>query len=334
MTLALGLLEIPFPGIDPVALELPGGFAIRWYGIAYMVAFTLGYALLRRLSRSGFLPVRPDTAGDLLFAAILGVIVGGRLGYVLFYDLSSFLSQPLSILRVWEGGLSFHGGLIGCTLACLSYARRNGVSFLRVGDAVTMCATPGIFLVRLANFVNGELYGRVTGEHVPWAVRFPTDPVAQQLLGARGARSIREREQVVQQGYESGLWERVSEQVPLRHPSQLYEGLAEGVLLGIVLWSIHGWNRRRGRDLGEGAYAGLFLVGYGVLRSIIELFRQPDLQFTSATDPIGTVLGPLTMGQTLSVAMVLAGVAILARALRRGPVPAPSPAAPHRRRAG
>jgi phosphatidylglycerol:prolipoprotein diacylglycerol transferase len=318
----LGLIEIPFPRLDPVAFELPGGFAVRWYGIAYMVAFTVAYQLARRLARDRFLAVQPDSIGDLLFALILGVILGGRLGYVLFYDFGSFAANPLSIIRIWEGGLSFHGGLIGCSIGVVWYARKQGVSLFRVGDLVTMCATPGIFLVRMANFVNGELYGRVAGDGVPWAVRFPTDPTAQALLGADGARSLRERELAVQQGYETGLWDRVRDQVPPRHPSQLYEGLAEGVLLGIVLWSVYAYNRRRGRDLAPGAYAGIFLAGYGILRSIIELFRQPDVQFTGEGDPLGTVLGPLTMGQTLSLLMVVAGAALLARALRRGPVSA------------
>jgi phosphatidylglycerol---prolipoprotein diacylglyceryl transferase len=326
---SLGLIEIPFPRIDPVALELPGGFAIRWYGIAYMVAFTIAYQLARRLARNRFLAVEPDAIGDLLFAAILGVILGGRIGYVLFYDFSGFARSPLSIIRIWEGGLSFHGGLAGCSLAVLWFARRERVSLLRVGDVVTMCATPGIFAVRIANFINGELYGRVTGEHVPWAVRFPTDGTAQALIGAADARTLRERELAVQRAYESGAWEQVREQVPLRHPSQLYEALLEGVLLAVVLWGVYGWNRRRGRDLAPGSYAGIFLLGYGILRSVVEFFRQPDRQFTSADDPIGTVLGPLTMGQTLSAIMIVAGIVLLVRGVRSGTTP-PAAARPSR----
>jgi phosphatidylglycerol---prolipoprotein diacylglyceryl transferase len=322
----LALIEIPFPAIDPVALELPGGFAIRWYGIAYMIAFTIAYQLARRQARDGFVPVPPDSIGDLLFAAILGVILGGRVGYILFYDLSSFADNPAQIIRIWEGGLSFHGGFIGAFLATWWFARKHRAPLLRLGDMVTMCATPGIFLVRLANFINGELYGRVTDASVPWAVRFPTEPTAQRLIGADGARSMRERERIIEQAYESGAWARVREQVPLRHPSQLYEALMEGVLLGIILWSVYLFNRRRGRQPAPGTYGGLFLIGYGLFRSFVELFRQPDRQFTSADDPIGTVLGPLTMGQTLSLAMVLVGVFLVVRGLRRPSVPVPPPA--------
>ena len=333
---SLGLIEIPFPRIDPVALELPGGFAVRWYGISYMIAFTVAYHLARRLAKKGFIPVPPDSIGDLLFGAILGVILGGRIGYVLFYDFSSFAANPAQIIRIWEGGLSFHGGLAGAFIATWWFARQHGAPMLRLGDAVTMCATPGIFMVRMANFVNGELYGRAASEAVPWAVRFPTDPDALRLLGAEQARSMREREQAILQAYESGAWDRVREQVPLRHPSQLYEGLAEGVLLGIIVWSVWAWNRRRGRDLAPGTYGGIFLVGYGVFRSFIELFRQPDRQFTGPDDPIGTVLGPLTMGQTLSLTMVAIGVFLVVRGLRRGPVPVapPPPPAPARKPRG
>ncbi len=328
------LAEIPFPAIDPVALELPGGFAIRWYGIAYMVAFTIAYQLARRQARDGFVPIPPDSVGDLLFGAILGVILGGRLGYVLFYDFSSFAANPAQIIRIWEGGLSFHGGLMGAFLATWWYARKQRAPLLRLGDMVTMCATPGIFLVRMANFVNGELYGRVAGEGVPWAVRFPTDPTALRLLGAENAGSMRGRERIIERAQESGLWDQVRDQVPPRHPSQVYEGLAEGVLLGIILWSVYLWNRRRGRQPAPGTYGGLFLVGYGAFRSVIELFRQPDRQFTSADDPIGTVLGPLTMGQTLSLTMVAIGIVLVVRGLRRGSEPLAPPVADPVRRPG
>lgn len=326
-----GLIEIPFPRIDPVLLEFPGGFALRWYGIAFMVAFGAGYLLLRRLARDGFVAVDGEAIGDLLFAMIVGVILGGRLGYVLFYDFASFAAHPARIVRVWEGGLSFHGGLLGATAAVAWFARRHGVSFLRLGDGVSMVTTPGILAVRLANFVNGELYGRVTTDAVPWAVRFPTDPEALRLTGAGAGRSMRAREQLIQQAYDSGAWDQVRARVPLRHPSQLYEGLAEGLLLGILLWGVYAWNRRRGRELAPGTYGGMFLLGYGVMRSFLELFRQPDRQFTGEGDPLGTVLGPLTMGQTLSAVMIVLGLFLLVRGLRRSPVPPPDGAAagPH-----
>ncbi|HEX2080357.1 MAG TPA: prolipoprotein diacylglyceryl transferase [Longimicrobium sp.] len=318
----LGLIEIPYPRIDPVALELPGGLAIRWYGIGFMVAFAAGYYILRRLSRSGFVPVSEEKIGDLLVALIVGVILGGRLGYILFYDFASFAANPARIIRIWEGGLAFHGGAMGAILAGWWFARRQGVPFLRLGDGLALGVPPGIFAVRMANFINGELYGRVTTDAVPWAMRFPTDPVGMRLTGADAGRSMRERELLIERAYETGLWEQVRGQVPLRHPSQLYEGLGEGVLLGLVLWALYAFNRRRGRYLAPGTYGGAFLLGYGIIRSVLELFRQPDAQFTDAGDPIGTVLGPLTMGQTLSLAMILAGLYFVVRGLRQGPVPA------------
>jgi phosphatidylglycerol:prolipoprotein diacylglycerol transferase len=293
-----------------------------------MLAFTAGYLLLRRMGRAGFLPIDPDHTGDLIFSLIVGVILGGRLGYILFYDFASFAANPARIIRIWEGGLAFHGGLLGATAAGFWWARRHRVPFLRLGDGICLAVTPGIFLVRMANFVNGELFGRVTTDAVPWAMRFPTDPTALRLTGAAAGRGLRERELLTERAYESGLWDQVRDQVPLRHPSQLYEGLTEGVLLGLLLWALYAWNRRRGRDLAPGTYGGAFLLGYGIFRSLMELFRQPDAQFTSAGDPVGTVLGPLTMGQTLSLAMIVAGLVFLVRGLLRGTVPASPPRAP------
>lgn len=321
----LGLIEIPYPRIDPVALELPGGLAIRWYGIAFMVAFAAGYYLLRRLSRHGFHALPEDKVGDLLFALIIGVILGGRLGYILFYDFASFAANPARIIRIWEGGLAFHGGATGAILAGWWYAHRQRIPFLRLGDSLALSVLPGIFAVRMANFANGELFGRVTTDAVPWAMRFPTDPVALRLTGAEAGRSMRERELLIEQAYETGAWDQVRDKVPLRHPSQVYEGLTEGLLLGVILWGVYAWNRRRGRHLAPGTYGGLFLLGYGLMRSWMELYRQPDAQFRDATDPLGTVLGPLTMGQTLSLILIAVGLFFTLRGLRQGSVPVQEP---------
>lgn len=307
----LALLEIPYPWIDPVALDLPGPLDVRWYGLAYLCAFLAGYLVLRRLSRERFLPLDPDAAGDLIFTLIVGTILGGRVGYILFYDFARFAENPARIVRIWEGGLSFHGGLLGVLLAAWWFARKHRVPFLRLGDGLALAIPFGLFFGRLANFVNGELYGRVTGPGLPWAMRFPTDPVAQRLLGIESL-PLRERELAIEAAYDSGRWDAVRELVPLRHPSQLYEALGEGVLLGLVLWGLHAWARRRGRPLRPGTYGGVFLVGYGVIRSFVELFRQPDAQFRGPDDPLGTVLGPLTMGQTLSLLMVVAGLLLVA----------------------
>jgi phosphatidylglycerol:prolipoprotein diacylglycerol transferase len=310
------VLEIRFPQIDPVALNLPGPLDVRWYGLGYLVGFTVGYLILRRLAERRFLRINPDAVGDLIFALVIGVILGGRLGYILFYDFGRVAANPLSALRIWEGGLSFHGGLLGAILAGLWFARKHGAGFLNVGDSLALGVCPGIFTVRVANFVNGELYGRVAGPDVPWAVRFPTDPVAWRLLGLDRAGSLQEREQVIQEAYRSGAWDQVRAQVPLRHPSQLYEALAEGLVLGVVLWIAYRWSARRGHPMGEGFFGGIFMLGYGLGRSLMELFRQPDAQFTGDGDRLGTVLGPLTMGQTLSLGMIAVGVFLLVRAAR------------------
>lgn len=312
----LALLEIRYPWIDPVALDLPGPLDLRWYGLAYLCAFLAGYLVLRALARRGFLRMDPDAVGDLVFGLIVGTILGGRIGYILFYDFASFAANPARIVRVWEGGLSFHGGLVGVLIAAWWFTRKHRVTFLHLGDGLALAIPFGLFFGRMANFINGELFGRVADPSVPWAMRFPTDRVAEGLLGLERL-PLRARELAIERAYESGAWAAVRDQVPLRHPSQLYEALLEGVLLGLILWGVYAWTRRRGVRLAEGTFGGIFLVGYGLFRSFVELFRQPDVQFTGPEDPLGTVLGPLTMGQTLSLAMILVGAALLVRAWRK-----------------
>ena len=310
------LLEITYPHIDPVAIDLPGPLDVRWYGLGYLFAFVVGYLVLRKLAREGFLRLDPIVIGDLVFSLMLGTILGGRLGYILFYDFPAFAENPARILRIWEGGLSFHGGLAGVLIAAALFARRNRFSFLNVGDSLALGVPFGIFAVRVANFINGELYGRIASPDVPWAMRFPTDPVALEIMGAE-AVGMREREVMISTAYETNMWGPISEQVPLRHPSQLYEALTEGLVLGLVLWAVYFWARKRKIVLPDGMLGGIFLLGYGVFRSIMEIFRQPDAQFRDAGDPVGNVVGPLTMGQTLSVLMILAGAFLLLRGLRR-----------------
>lgn len=319
---SLALLEIPYPHIDPVALDLPGPLDIRWYGLGYLLGFSLGYLVLRSLARRGFLRVDPDAIGDLIFGLVVGVIVGGRIGYVLFYELADYRAHPLDALRIWQGGLSFHGGLIGVLLACIWFARKHRVTWRNVGDSIAFGAGIGICAVRVANFINGELYGRVASPDVPWAMRFPTDPEAQRLLDVRPGMGMRARELLVDRAYRDGTWERIAPRVPLRHPSQLYEALGEGLLTLAVVWTLFLWNQRRGVRWGDGAYGGVFLVTYGTVRTFLELFRQPDEQFRNPGDPLGTVLGPLTMGQVLSLSMVLLGIVFLVTARRHHPADA------------
>jgi phosphatidylglycerol---prolipoprotein diacylglyceryl transferase len=315
--LALFLLEIRYPWIDPVALPLPGPLDVRWYGLGYLLGFTAVYLILRKLSREGFLAVQEETVGDLLFSLILGLIIGARVGYILFYDFPSFAANPLRILRLWEGGLSFHGGAIGVLVATALFVRKHGTSYLHLGDSLALAATPGIFFVRCANFINGELFGRVASPDVPWAMRFPTDPVALRLLGVE-RMGMRDRELAIGEAYRTGVWDQVMEQVPLRHPSQLYEALLEGIVLGLILWAIYLWTRRRGNRPPTGTFGAIFFLGYGLFRGFVELYRQPDAQFRTADDPLGTVLGPLTMGQTLSLLMVIGGLGLLIWVWRTG----------------
>lgn len=233
--MGLTLAEIPFPDIDPVAFRI-FGLEVRWYGLAYVAAFLLAQWLLKRLAREKFLPLSEKEVGDFIFFAMIGTILGGRLGYILFYKLPHFLQHPLEMLEVWRGGLSFHGGLLGVITALALFAKKRGVRVARVLDAAALAVGPGIFCVRLANFVNGELWGRPTD--VAWAMVFPAA--------------------------EAGG-------VP-RHPSQLYEAAVEGILMFALLWSVRGIARAQV----PGFLSGLFILSYGVGRFFTEFTREPD----------------------------------------------------------
>jgi phosphatidylglycerol---prolipoprotein diacylglyceryl transferase len=335
-------MNFSFPAWDPVLLDLPGPIDVRWYGLMYIVGFVIAHWILRRLCKRGFLALHPDQVGDLLVSLLFGVILGGRLGYALFYDRG--LADPLRLLQIWNGGMSFHGGLIGVTVAFSYYAHRHKLQWSRLADACALCVTPGIALVRGANFINGELYGRVTEAGKFLALRFPTDPAATHAFGLELVADTRSKELAIQYAFRKRSWEsiegrlepvdaygrqidlaalkerldwsKVSEAVPYRYASQLMEGLAEGVLLGLLLWLLYRWTRRR--PLAPGSYAGVFLVGYASARFLLEYLRQPDSQFTDPDDPLGTVLAGMTMGQTLSSAMLLLGLILIVRGMRRG----------------
>ncbi len=263
------LLTLPYPQIDPVAIEL-GPLAIRWYALAYILGLVLGWRYCRALTaKSPARALNAEAFDDFLVWATLGVILGGRLGYVVFYQPGFYLDHPLQILQLWEGGMAFHGGLLGVAAAIVLFAWRRGVPALALADIVACAAPIGLLLGRLANFVNGELFGR-PAPGVPWAMVFP-----------RGG------------------------EVP-RHPSQLYEAFLEGLVLLIVLYVV----QRRGGLQTTGLAVGVFLAGYGTARFIAEFFRAPDafLGFLS----FGT-----TMGQLLSLPMILAGAGLIAWARRR-----------------
>jgi phosphatidylglycerol:prolipoprotein diacylglycerol transferase len=331
-----------FPAWDPVLLDIPGlPIDVRWYGLMYVVGFFAAQWIFVRLARSGFFPVPSSQAPDLIFYSIFGVMLGGRTGYALFYDHE--LLNPLNFIQLWKGGLSFHGGLLGVVVAMMWFARQKRVPGLRVGDVCALAVTPGIFAVRFANFINGELYGRVCDESARFAMRFPTDPVALSQLSIAGPMSMRDRELCIQVAFHHKTfdqvkdlltptddlgraidwtrlqpildWDKVRMSVPLRHPSQLYEGLTEGLLLGLVLFAVY-WVTRK-RPLRNGYYGAIFLLGYSAARFSCEFFREPDNQFKTKDSPGGTVLLGMTMGQTLSACMVIAAILMLVLSKQR-----------------
>lgn len=244
-----------FPPIDPIAFFV-GPLAVRWYGLAYLVGFLAAWWVLKVLDERWDMGLGPDGRATTLLAAVIGVIVGARLGYVLVYGAGAYWSDPARIFALWDGGMSFHGGLAGILIAGVWVSRHYGIPFLRLCDAGAVGAPVGLFLGRLANFVNGELWGRVTT--VSWGVVFPR----------AGAEP--------------------------RHPSQLYEAGLEGLVLLVVMLLL----ARRKRS--DGVLAGWMLTLYGVFRIFVEFFREPDA-------PIGFLTGGLTMGQLLSVPLVLVG---------------------------
>jgi phosphatidylglycerol---prolipoprotein diacylglyceryl transferase len=266
------LSVLPFPAIDPVLVTI-GPFAIRWYALAYIFGILFGWLYARNIIRheklwGGPAPLTVIDYDDFIVWVTLGIILGGRTGYVLFYNFPHFMAHPFEILQVWKGGMSFHGGFLGCVVAVVLFAHHRGISLLSLGDITCAVGTIGLFLGRLANFVNGELWGRPTD--VPWAMVFP----------AAG---------------------------PLpRHPSQLYEAGLEGLVLFIVLTLLI----RAGALKRPGLIIGAFAVGYAIMRTFCEFFREPDVQ-------LGFLWGRLTMGMLLSIPLFIVGLGFLAVALKR-----------------
>ncbi|MDR3495778.1 MAG: prolipoprotein diacylglyceryl transferase [Ancalomicrobiaceae bacterium] len=277
---------LPFPNFNPNAIDLGqfhltwpvdmvlGPFAVRWYALAYIAGIVLGWWYIRRLIATKKLwgevttpsPVHID---DFVTWATLGIILGGRFGYVIFYDPMHYLAEPIDIPQLWHGGMSFHGAVVGLWLTMVLFARGKGFSAFTLFDLVTAAAPIGLFFGRIANFINGELWGRATD--VPWAIVFP-----------RGGPEP-------------------------RHPSQLYEMALEGVVLFVVLRLVTHWGFGLKRP---GTTAGVFAAGYGLARITAEFFREPDVQ-------VGYLAGHFTMGQLLSVPMVLLGLGVVIWANRR-----------------
>jgi phosphatidylglycerol:prolipoprotein diacylglycerol transferase len=262
-----------FPQFDPVLVQV-GPFAIRWYALAYIAGLVLGWRLLRHLVRRAPVVATIVQADDFLTWATLGVVLGGRLGYVLFYQPSQYLDHPLRIFEVWQGGMSFHGGALGVAIAIVIFCWRNKISLLGMADRVAVCVPIGLGFGRIANFINGELWGRPAPDWLPWAMIFP----------AAGP-------------------------VP-RHPSQIYQAILEGLVLFLVMLALAHRERLRARF---GFLTGAFLAGYAVARIIGEFFRQPDAF-------LGFLYAGATMGQLLSIPMLIVGIWLMARSR---PVPVP-----------
>jgi phosphatidylglycerol:prolipoprotein diacylglycerol transferase len=267
------LFAIPFPAIDPVAVAI-GPFVVRWYALAYIVGLLLGWRYCLVLADRPPRLVERRDIDDFLVWATLGVVLGGRIGYVLFYQPGYYLQHPIEALYLWHGGMSFHGGALGVTLAILLFTRARRLAVLAFSDIIAEAIPIGLFFGRIANFINGELFGRETD--VPWAMAFPNGgPVP-------------------------------------RHPSQLYEAVCEGLLLFLLLLvAEHRGARRR-----PGIVTGLFLIGYAVARMSGELFRQPDAQ-------LGFLVFGTTMGQLLSIPVLIAGLILIWWAWRQLPLGAP-----------
>ena len=270
--------------LDPIAFSL-GPLKVHWYGIAYAVAFVLAWWLARLRIRAGRLPgVNQEGLSDLMFYGMLGVVLGGRLGYILFYDLPAYIAEPLNVFKVWQGGMSFHGGLLGVLVAAAWWTRKHRLHFFDTVDFLAPLVPPGLLTGRLANFVNGELWGKYTG--TKWGVIFPTTDPAVADLKLTAAQ--------LQAQYAAGALDRFA-----RHPSQLYEALLEGLVLFAVLW----WFSRKPRP--RYAVSGLFALLYGVFRFVVEFVRVPDQQLDYLA------LGWVTMGQLLSLPLVLLGLFLL-----------------------
>jgi phosphatidylglycerol:prolipoprotein diacylglycerol transferase len=269
---------IAFPdlGLSPVALHL-GPFDLRWYSLAYLAGIFIGYWYLLKLLKQPGAPLARRHADDLVFYAALGIILGGRLGYVLFYNLAEYIRHPIEILKLWDGGMSFHGGVIGTSLGIFYFARKEKLSWLRIHDYVACCVPFGLLFGRLANFINQELWGAPT--HVPWAVRFMEVTPYGSILG------------------------------PPRHPSQIYEAILEGLVLFAILWWMF-WKTHARYEPGK--LVGAFILFYGLFRFGLEFIREPDSQLVGFVQATG-----LHMGQWLSLPMILGGLYLMLTAKNR-----------------
>lgn len=306
--------------LNPVLFRITDSIQLRWYGLAYLMGFVAGFYLLRHLARRGLWVLKPEMTGDFIAAAALfGVFLGGRLGYMFFYHLpkvgwGKLAEDPLMVLRVWEGGMASHGGILGLVIFTWFYARKHKVTWTGLGDGLCVVAPVGLFFGRAANFINGELYGRVA-DGVAWAVKFPlslaeeapeTQSAAWQactriepaLADAQSLDTL-----IATSRSNPDVLKALGEYLPARHPSQVYEGLLEGALLFSILWIV----RIRFPKAPDGLLTGLFFALYAVFRIIGEQFREPDAE----------MVGMLTKGQFFSLFMFLFAAAFLFHAWRQ-----------------
>ena len=286
--------------ISPYVIKFGERFAVHWYGLAYVLGFYCGYLVIVRLAKRGQGSLKPEEVGDFItYAALFGVVLGGRLGYMLLYNFENFVREPWSLFRLWDGGMSSHGGMAGITLFGLYWARRHKISLSGIGDNVVVGAPLGLLFGRIANFINGELYGRPT--EVSWAMKFPTEVRDLGLVPSEigilveGDRFPQHSHEIVALAKESpdGL-ARLEQALTPRHPSQLYEAACEGLLLFIVLYTVRTCFRR----LPDGIVTGLFFVLYAIARISIENLREPD----------SSLIMGVTKGQFYSSFMIVVGL--------------------------
>ena len=293
--------------LSPFLIQFSESFGLRWYGLAYVLAFASAYGIYIHLAQRGYSDIPARDVGDFITGtARFGVILGGRLGYVLFDDWQNFLGNPLVFFRFWDGGMSSHGGILGIVIFTWIYSRRKKIPWLNIGDNTVVAAPVGLFLGRCANFINGELYGRTTS--VPWAVQFPKElydappEITRQVLleASQIDPAFTSLPAVVENaGASPELHGLLAKSIAPRHPSQIYEALLEGAVLFAILWVL----RTRFR-LPDGVLTGVFFIGYAILRITGEFFREPDAPLTLM----------LTRGQFLSVFLIAIGVAFLVAA--------------------
>lgn len=298
------LLAYYIDDLSPFLVHFSGGIGIRWYGMAYLAGFVIGIFLYRRLALRGFSDLQPNQVADFItMAALFGVLIGGRLGYMLFYDTDRFFHHPFVIFQVWDGGMASHGGIIGLTLYTLWYARHHRISFCNLTDNLVVVGPVGVFFGRCANFINGELYGRVTD--ASWAMQFPKEIL---FYPPEKLERVLDQAVAINPAFSSpeAIIANVRSSAPLRdylgsvlsprYPSQLVEAGLEGVFLFLLLWTL----RTRVR-LADGALSGIFFLAYALVRIGGECFREPDAPLT----------GVLTRGQFLSLFMIAVGLSFL-----------------------